>query len=47
MGNGTSYSSQLNVTVGSDMIGKSIECFYDGNTGGVLLVGAMNITLTG
>ena len=47
MGNGTSYTSQLKVTVGSDIIGKSIECFYDGNTGGILLVGVMNITLTG
>ena len=40
------YTSQLNVTINSDVIGKSIECYYDGNTGMTQLVGAMNITLT-
>ena len=38
------YISQLNITVGTDMIGKSIECNYDdGNTETSQLVGALNI----
>ena len=40
------YTSQLNVTISSDLVGKSIECFYDDNTGMKQLVGAKNITIT-
>ena len=40
----TCYVSQLNITVGTDMIGKSIECIYDdGNTETSQSVGASNI----
>ena len=40
------YTSQLNVTVSSDMIGKSIECFYDDQSGIKEVVGNLNITLS-
>ena len=43
--NGTYYVSQLNVTVNSDLVGKSIECYHDSNAGMKKLVGASNITL--
>ena len=43
--NGLYFISQLNVTVSSDMIGKSIMCFYDNNSE-LDLVGTLNITLT-
>ena len=42
--NGSYYTSQLNVTVSSDMIGKSIVCFYDNQSGIKELVGNLNIT---
>ena len=42
--NETYYISQLNVTISSDLVGKSIKCFYDDNTGMRQLVGALNIT---
>ena len=38
------YTSQLNVTVNSDMIGKSIECAYDGGDNIVLTIDSLNIT---
>ena len=41
---GRYYTSQLNVTISSDLVGKSIICFYDDNTGTKQQVGAMNIT---
>jgi hypothetical protein len=38
------YTSQLNITVSADVIGKSIECHYDdSNTTTLQLVGATNI----
>ena len=43
---GIYYTSQLDVTISSDLVGKSIECFYDDNNGMKQLVGANNITLT-
>ena len=45
--NGTYYyTSQLNVTISSGVIGKSVECYYDGNTGMTSqLIGGLNITL--
>ena len=42
-----SYISQLNITVMSDIIGKSIECAYDDNGGNITSVGSLNITLSG
>ena len=44
--NETYYTSQLNVTISSDLVGKTIECYYDDNTNMKQLVGALNITLT-
>ena len=41
--NGSYFTSQLNVTVSSDMIGKSITCFYD-DISELDLVGTLNIT---
>jgi hypothetical protein len=40
---GMCYTSQLNVTVTADMIGKSIECYYDSNTATLHSVGATSI----
>ena len=38
------YTSQLNITISNDVIGKSIECHYDdSNTTTLQLVGATNI----
>ena len=42
-----SYTSQFNITVTSDLIGKSIECAYDDNGGNTTSVGFLNITLSG
>ena len=40
------YSSQLNVTVTADMIGRSVECVYaDG--GNSTIVGSLNVTSSG
>ena len=40
------YISQLNVTVTSDVIGKSIECDYDNQINFTTTVGSLNLTLT-
>ena len=40
------YTSQLNVTVTTDMIGTSIECVYD-NISSTNTVGSLNITASG
>jgi hypothetical protein len=41
------YTSQLNITVSADVIGKNVECHYDdSNTTTLQLIGAINI-LTG
>ena len=42
-----SYISQLNVTVTSDVIGKSVECLYDNQIGTTTTVGSLNLTLSG
>ena len=42
-----SYISQLNVTVTSDVIGKSIECLYDNQINTTTTVGSLNLTLSG
>ena len=40
-----SYTSQLNVTVSSYIIGKSIECVYDDNKGSTTSIGSLNVTI--
>ena len=45
--NGSHYISQLNVTVTSDMIGKSIECDYDNQINTTTTVGSINISKSG
>ena len=46
--NNTSYTSQLNIAVSADMIGKSVECAYDsGNTETSQSVGVDTITTLG
>ena len=41
------YISQLNVTVTSDVIGKSIKCDYDNQINSTTTVGSLNLTLSG
>ena len=41
------YISQLNVTVTSDVIGKSVECLYDNQINTTTTVGSLNLTLSG
>ena len=43
--NNSSYTSQLNVTVSSDMIGESIECAHDHGTTDT--IGSSTLTATG
>ena len=38
-----SYTSQLNVTIGSDMIGESIECIHTPSATDVIVVGSSTI----
>ena len=46
--NDTYYVSRLNVTVTADIIGKNIECIYDGNTGiPELIIDSRNISISG
>lgn len=45
--NGTYYVSQLNITISSNLIGKTIKCYHDANAGLSHLVGAVNITTSG
>ena len=40
-----SYTSQLNVTVTSYIIGKSIECAYDDSAGSTTSIGSLNVTI--
>ena len=42
--NETYYTSQLNVTITSDVIGKSIGCFYDNNVGMKQQIEEWNVT---
>ena len=42
---GNQYTSQLNVTLKENMIGKTIECYYEG--GGQTLVDSVTINTTG
>ena len=42
---GNQYTSQLNVTLKENMIGKTIECYYEG--GGQTLIDSVTINTTG
>ena len=41
-----SYTSQLNITVTCDMIGKTVECVHD-DVQNITSVGSLNITVSG
>ena len=43
---GNCYTSQLNINVTSDMIGKTISCVHD-TLSGVIVVGTLTVTTVG